>query len=103
MEIEQKVRELAKEINLNNGLPMPADQIKRVGNIAIYKDRNSETNYEVIVIHISPEQELNGYFYPEREIYPTPSQWGQYAWTYNSLERALIKFNSLIKYYHESE
>ena len=91
------------EINLKNGLPMTATQIKRLENVAIYKDRNSETDYEVVIINIDKTRTIYGVIYPEREVYPSPEDWGTYAWSFNSLERALIKFNSLIKFYHESK
>jgi len=84
---------LATEINISGGI---AKQLKRARNLAIY---DLGSSFEVIVILVREERLVGGKaFYPKREVYPTPNQWGQYAWTWTKLERAEAHFDFLVKH-----
>lgn len=66
-------------------------QLKRHGNTAVYEQRQAGTvvAYEVILIRIKPEQKFpNGRITPKREAYPSNEEWGRFAWTCSTLERA---------------
>jgi len=69
------------------------------GRIAfIYAQRVSDTttNYEVFRIKIAPEKYLpGGKIIPARERFPNNEAFGQWAWTYPTLERAMKRFNEL--------
>lgn len=90
----EKVQELSKEVQLKNGLPGTASQIKRTGDAAIYKV--DDTNYEVIKIRVLKRSHFNGTYFPEREVYPSSSDWGVYGFTFIQLSDAESKFNELI-------
>jgi len=51
--------------------------------------------YEVFKIRIRPETIFKGKPIPEREVFPTDSDFGITAWSFPSYEKALQKFNSL--------
>jgi len=68
-------------------------QIEREGNIAIYaqqyKDNPKVTRYEVVRLRVVPPTTWpNGDVSPEREVYPSSSQWGTMGWTCFSLPEA---------------
>jgi len=83
--------------------------IERQGNIAIYKRTCKQSGfvcYEVIKIQTRKEPQgnaLKSYLaslekgtiseYP-REVYPTTTQWGVFAYTYRDLESAKERFNN---------
>jgi len=74
------------------------DQIYRKGNLAIYKQKNIEygsLTYEAIVIKSHNGYEIMGNKIPPSEVYPCDSQWGDLAWTYQTLEEAQNKIKQL--------
>lgn len=70
----------------------------RDGNIAIYEQHHPLGGliaYEVIFIRVMDERTLFGRKYPRQEVYPKSSEWGQYGWTFTTLENAERRFNAL--------
>lgn len=66
-------------------------QLKRHGNTAVYEQRKGGVvvAYEVILIRVKAAHTFpNGITTPKREGYPSNEEWGKYAWTCSSLERA---------------
>jgi hypothetical protein len=53
--------------------------------------------YEVFELRIQHEWEMNGYFYPAKERFPGNEDFGIWAWTCRTLERAMKRFNELEK------
>jgi len=51
--------------------------------------------YEVFELRIQPECEIKGYFYPAKERFPGNEDFGKWAWTCRTLERAMERFNEL--------
>ena len=51
--------------------------------------------YEVFELRIQPEWEINGYFYPAKERFPSNEDFGLWVWTYRTLDRAMEWFNQL--------
>lgn len=77
-------------------------QIKRDGDVAIYKkqldDGESENyHYEVIAIKRHNGYEIAGVKMPPAEMYPSDSQWGDWGFTCNNLEDANKRFDYLQK------
>ena len=75
-------------------------QIKRDGDVAIYKkqldDPEAESShYEVIAIKRHNGYEIAGVKMPPAEMYPSDSQWGDWAFTCTSIEDANKRFNYL--------
>lgn len=75
--------------------------MRRVGRVVIVKvieDATKRVGWEVAVIQIVPANTLNGYDYPEREMYPSPSHWGIFGWTFlntiGGLRSAIKRFRS---------
>ncbi|MDA7991723.1 MAG: hypothetical protein MPJ25_01655 [Pirellulales bacterium] len=61
------------------------------GNIkAIYLDQDNERNYEVVIIR--EKKSFDGEMKP---TYPSTSEWGKWATSHGTFERALKKFKSL--------
>lgn len=77
-------------------------QVKREGQIAIFEQRNQDSDkivaYEVFVIQQLPEGFVGPkkYFQPAREAVPGKEQWGRCGWTIWHLEDAEKKFNELV-------
>lgn len=71
-------------------------QLTREGNKAIYKKQDGElTYYEVIIIRISKEANINGNIIPEQEKYPSDNDFGSYGYCCNSYEKALCLYNNI--------
>lgn len=72
--------------------------IERTGNFAIYKRWMLENivHYEVIIIARREETKIMGNSTPATEVYPASETWGAKGWTFLDLERAKIKFDSLV-------
>jgi len=85
-------------------------QVKRDGDVAIYKkqldDGESENyHYEVIAIKRHNGYEIAGVKMPPAEMYPSDSQWGDWAYTCSTIEDANNRFNQLaekLKNYNET-
>ncbi len=79
------------------------EQIKRKGNIALYrKAKEGEgglvESFEVIKIRTRKAAKLpSGKSLPQREIYPASSDWGTYGWTSLTSEDALRGFHHLVR------
>lgn len=78
------------------------EQLKRVGEFAIYsrynKDFKKETlHYEVIIIKSHNGYTIAGKNLPPAEIYPSSSSWGSLGFTFSSLNEAEKKLQQLIK------
>src|SRR6266436_3324001 len=62
------------------------DQIERQGNIALFTQTHKESGivrFEVICIETKPAYTFpDGRHYPEREVYPSSTQWGKKGWTF---------------------
>jgi hypothetical protein len=71
--------------------------IIREGDVAIYERSKNGKNfhYEVIIIKRHNGYMLAGILIEPAEIYPSSSLWGANGFTYNTLEEAENKFNSL--------
>ena len=74
--------------------------VKREGDVAIYKKilENSETeahNFEVIAIKRHNGYEIAGIKMPPAEMYPSNTQWGDWAYTCANLEDADKRFIQL--------
>jgi len=71
----------------------------RNGNFAIYRQQVTELKeyWEVFAIRTKPASVFKGRTYPAREVFPDDERFGYSAWTFNSLEKAIIKFTSLIR------
>jgi len=77
-------------------------QIKRDGDVAIYKKKldeaeNDNYHYEVIAIKKHNGYEIAGVKMPPAEMYPSDSQWGDWAFTCTSIEDANKRFDYLQK------
>jgi hypothetical protein len=73
--------------------------VKRDGRAAMFKAWDYD-EWEVVMIQIKPEQRLpGGYTIPAGEYMPKPSQWGIYAWTCVTLERAENRYKAAQKLY----
>lgn len=77
------------------GSPAPtATKLKEKENIYLYQ-RSDSNVFEVFIAKTAKQGEVFGKEYPERELYPCNEDFGKTAWCYNSLEKAIKKFNSL--------
>jgi hypothetical protein len=75
-------------------------QIKRHGDVAIYKKKlddpeSDSSHYEVIAIKKHNGYEIAGVKVPPSEMYPSDSQWGDWAFTCTSIEDANKRFDYL--------
>ena len=82
------------------------DQVKRVGDIAIYKKtalkgpiRSSDhaAGFEVIRIGRHNGYTIAGSTIEPAETYPSDSQWGIAGFTYKELDKAEARFNDMLK------
>ena len=74
--------------------------VKREGDVAIYKKQLDEPdseafNYEVIAIKRHNGYEIAGVKMPPAEMYPSNTQWGDWAYTCTSREDADKRFIQL--------
>jgi hypothetical protein len=73
--------------------------IKKGEKAYIYKQWDDEVDftvaYEVFKIKIDKEKEVFGDIMPEREVFPGNEDFGKWAWTYPSLEKAEVRFQRL--------
>lgn len=80
------------------------EQIKRVSDFAIYKrwkekgkfPASPKPHYEVIIIKSHNGYTVNDVYVEPAETYPGESSFGKLGWSFESLEKAEEKFNSLI-------
>lgn len=72
------------------------DQIKRIGLLAIYRQRGkmNAIHYNVVIIRYRKASPL--FKTPEKEALPSGEEWGMYGWTYKNEESANRKFNALL-------
>lgn len=74
-------------------------QVSREGDVAVYSQSDEETGqiyaYEVFIIQKQKATVLYGRAYPDKEIIPGTSMWGQEAYTVTSLTQAEIKVKKL--------
>jgi len=75
-------------------------QVKRDGDVAIYKKQLDDPeshnyHYEVIAIKRHNGYEIAGVKMPPSEMYPSDSQWGDWAYTCSTIEDANNRFNQL--------
>ena len=74
------------------------EQIYRKENFAIYTQKHIEhgsLTYEVIIIKSHNGYEIMGNKIPPSEVYPCDSQWGDFGWSYQTLEEAQNKIKEL--------
>lgn len=86
---------LEKEIKTNGFI---YKQITRNDKYAIYSQENM--NYEVIEIKLHPKRIIFGKTYLAGEYYPITSEWGNYGWSYQTLEEARKKYDYLTSTIH---
>lgn len=70
------------------------EQIERTGDIAIFAKSKggNDPGFEVVRIRTVSERTWpDGSVTPPGEFYPAASEWGQYGWTYNTIEAARAK------------
>jgi hypothetical protein len=77
-------------------------QVKRHGDVAIYKKQfddpeSGNNHYEVIAIKRHNGYEIAGVKVLPSEMYPSDSQWGDWAFTCNTIEDANKRFDYLQK------
>jgi hypothetical protein len=72
-------------------------QLKRVGDVAIYKQTKGKqpSAYEVVVIRRREACVAVGTELPATEVYPPNEAWGSNGFTYRTLEEAERKFMEL--------
>lgn len=72
-------------------------QVQRGEKSCIYEQRfcGKLISYEVFIIKITPEKELNGKLIEVREKFPNNEAFGTWAWAITSWDRALKRFNEL--------
>lgn len=79
--------------------------IQRKGDVAIYKKKKEDYekfNYEVIKIRrhdamvIGKNKDGQDIMVEKSEQYPCSTEWGQYGWTYLTLDAARTKFLELL-------
>ncbi len=74
--------------------------LHRTRGIAVFerwKDSSPSPHFEVIRIVIQPATEIQGHAIEEGEKYPGSSQFGTMAWSYPTLDKAMVKFAELTK------
>jgi len=76
-------------------------QIKRVNDIAIYKQKSLDVElngewYEVIKIKSHNGMTLGGNYIPPSEMYPSSTQWGVLGFTYNNISAAEDRFKQIL-------
>jgi len=73
--------------------------VERDINRAIYKQHVGENCYyfEVFIIKTRKAGTFKGKPIPEREVFPSDECFGKSAWSCQSYEKALIRFNALPK------
>lgn len=70
------------------------EQVERNDYAAIYRQtKDAIEAYEVIRVKRLPKHEK--YELPPREAYPTSEDWGDFGWTYRTIEQARAKFADL--------
>jgi hypothetical protein len=80
-------------------------QLKRVGDVAIYKQTKGKqpSAFEVVVIRRREACVAFGTELPATEFYPTNTDWGSTGFTYRTLEEAERKFMELTDKERESD
>ena len=94
---EQKLK-ILEESFTSKGFKL--QQVKRDGDIAIYKKQLDDPecenyHYEVIAIKRHNGYEIAGVKMPPAEMYPSDSQWGDWAFTCTTIEDANRRFGEL--------
>src|SRR5688572_15857486 len=56
------------------------------------------TSYELVHIQQAPPKTIFGRDYPEREVYPSPSEWGTEAWTISNREEAIERLHRMAEF-----
>lgn len=74
-------------------------QLKRVGDVAIFRRFKSKKNssFELIIIKRHDGYTLDNAYIEPAETYPTTSQWGLYGWTFTDLDKCEDRFQKLLK------
>lgn len=76
------------------GIPdLTSTCLKRFGNICLYQ--RSDDVFEVFKVQVSPQSDVFGVTYPEREVYPGNEDFGKTAWCYRNKEKAHQKYMNL--------
>ena len=72
-------------------------QVRRGRRSCLYEQRHSDivVGYEVFLIRTSRERHIAGKILEAKEVFPNNSAFGYWAWSFYTLEKALIKFQSL--------
>jgi hypothetical protein len=82
-------------------------QLERSATVAIYEligSQGTTYGYEVIRIKVKPEQAVFGKLQPEREVYPSDSDFGRLAWSYGSQHRrqAFERYDAIVQAEHQN-
>lgn len=79
------MRKLDNEVSINGH---KYELYLRDENIVVYKQFDKKTDvlvgYEVFEVQVRPEEVFNGTVIPEREVFPSTTNWGLTAWTLRS-------------------
>lgn len=76
-------------------------QVKRTSKVALYslcyEKGKPPIGFDVFRVRISRETTFQGRLYPPSEIFPSDTNYGQYAWSYTTEETANKKYEELNK------
>ena len=74
-------------------------RLKRVGNVAIYRQTKGKQTpaFEVVIIRTREASVAFGKEFPATEYYPRNEEWGTYGFTYRTLEEAGRKLMQLTR------
>ena len=75
-------------------------QLIRSGAVALFEKRKPGRKlavWEVVIVQKREAGSIEGKSYPAREVMPSPSDWGDAAWSFSDLARARQKFSELVQ------
>ena len=72
-------------------------QVRRGMRSCVYEQKYEGRliGWEVFLIKVAPKEEIHGYHYPDREVYPCDEDFGYKAWTFRDYDRAIERFDYL--------
>lgn len=91
------VRRLSETVNVRGpGIPdLTATLIKREGKLCMYE--RSDGVIEVFKVQQEKEGEIEGRYYPSREVYPGNDDFGKTAWCFRNYDQAEERYNNMLK------
>lgn len=89
------VKKLDDEVKITGvGFSTTSTLLDRRGDICLYK--RSDDVYEVFKVKVSPEREIFGKLYPERETYPSNEDFGKTAFCFKEEKNARRQFEVML-------